>query len=262
MNGVGHRHRLAVEIDCNVGAFWDGNAVAGSKVVADDVNFVSSADGGINIVLDIVVIDVAIDRSFGVGEIGAFEDDALEVEVVWASVDEWEIMYLFVVISLAVEWGIVITTLKSNFALNETIVEIKDTVLFEAGRRTFEANSSAFDIDRVLVNKVIDAHREGAVVNYGDTIGVVNLAIEKSESAIIDERAIENMLVEIESDILGVREGFVTVADERNRVAGLGFRFSLGERAIEFVGPVVLSDDEAPVCEDGCVVCDGKGVVC
>ena len=51
---------MAIDVDGDVGVFWNSERFAGAEVFADDVNLVASADGSIDVVLDTVVINVAI----------------------------------------------------------------------------------------------------------------------------------------------------------------------------------------------------------
>ena len=129
MDSVGHRHGFAIEVDGDICALRNSNAIARCEVVADDVDFVASTDRSIDVVLDIVVIDISADGCLRVGKIGAFQNYALFRAVVWALVDEWEEVDNFVIEGFAVERRIIISTFKGNFAFDETVIEIEGTIL-------------------------------------------------------------------------------------------------------------------------------------
>ena len=150
---------MAFEIDGNVGAFGDSDWLASIPVFTSDINFVSGTNRSVDVVLEGIVINVSTNLSFGYGEVGAFENNALSSIVVWTFIHEWEEVHLFVIEGFAVEWRVIVAALECNFAFNETIIIVEGAVLFKASGCTLETNGSTFNVHSILIDIVINTHR-------------------------------------------------------------------------------------------------------
>ena len=177
LDGVSDREGMAIDVDCDVFARRDVEAVACRKVVADNIDFVASADGSIDVVLNIVIINIAADDCLRVGKVRALERDTLAGIVVWALVYEWEVVDLFVVEGFAVERGIVVAAVESNLAFDIAVVVVEGAVLLHASGRAFDADVVVLDVYGILVNEVVNAHRQGAVINDGRAFSVLDFAV-------------------------------------------------------------------------------------
>ena len=94
-------------------------------------------------------------------------------------VDEWEVVNGDIVISIAIDWCIIVATLEANIAFKEAIIEIKDAILLDAGSRADEANVFVQDIYTTILLVVINTHRESTVISNSNTVWVIDLAIDK-----------------------------------------------------------------------------------
>ena len=168
---------MAIDVDCDVFAFWNMEAIARREVVTDDVDFVTGTNGSVDVVLNIVIIDIAANDSLRVGKVRALEDNTLERVVVWALVYEWEVVDLFVVEGFAVERGIVVAAVEGNLAFDIAVVVVEGAVLLHASGRAFDADVVVLDVYGILVNEVVNAHRQGAVINDGRAFSVLDLAV-------------------------------------------------------------------------------------
>ena len=61
---------IAVDVEINCGVFWNSDRI-GSVKITDGVDWVAGADGCIDVVLEIVIVDVAMNGCFADGAIGA-----------------------------------------------------------------------------------------------------------------------------------------------------------------------------------------------
>ena len=189
------RNIITADIKSYVGSFGWSDGVARVEV-ANCINFVAGADGGVDVVLKVVIINVAADGSFGDRIIGAGKLDVLAVFLP-VMIDEREVINNRVVEGIAIEWRTVIASFKADVAFNEAVIEVELAILFKAGRSANYTDIVWENANSAVIFEVINTHREDAVIRNCDAVRIIDFAVKQSEVAVVCDRAGYCMSAEI-----------------------------------------------------------------
>ena len=167
----------ANEINSNISIRVGSYSVWSSKVT-DDINLISSPARSIDVVLEVIVVNVATNSSLRNGIICTSKSSELVIFCP-VMIDEWEEVDYFSVPSNTVGWGIIITAIQCNIALDTTIVVIESAILFKADGCANKANIVIINICSMICFVIVYTHGKGAVISKSNAVWIINFAVEE-----------------------------------------------------------------------------------